>query len=138
LVLKVALLIGVVVALVGAWLALVIALVVARPDGATTTDALTALPDTVRLVRRLATDPDPPPSVRTYSCGCSASISRSPDLIPDFIPVLGYADDAIVAAVALRQVVRVAGPQALDQHWSGSPARLLIVRRLAGLSPTAG
>ena len=50
----VAVLIAVVVALVGAWLALVIALAVARPDGATVTDAVKVLPDTVRLVRRLA------------------------------------------------------------------------------------
>jgi len=129
----VAVLIAVVVALVGAWLALVIALAVARPDGATVTDALKVLPDTVRLVRRLAADPDLPPSVRRTLWVLGLYLASPIDLIPDFIPVLGYADDAIVAAVALRRVVRVAGPQALDRHWSGSPAGFMIVRRLAGL-----
>jgi uncharacterized membrane protein YkvA (DUF1232 family) len=54
------------------------------------------------------------------------------DLVPDFIPVLGYADDAVVVALALRSVVRAAGPEALDRHWSGSEAGLAAVRRLAG------
>ena len=55
------------------------------------------------------------------------------DLVPDFIPVLGYADDAIVVALVLRSVVRGAGPQALKRHWPGTPGRLAAVRRLAGL-----
>jgi uncharacterized membrane protein YkvA (DUF1232 family) len=55
------------------------------------------------------------------------------DVVPDFIPVLGYADDAIVVALALRRVVRVAGGAAVERHWRGSEAGLAIVRRLAGL-----
>jgi uncharacterized membrane protein YkvA (DUF1232 family) len=54
------------------------------------------------------------------------------DLVPDFIPVLGYADDVIVVAIALRSVVRHAGPAALERHWSGSPQGLGIVRLLSG------
>src|SRR5712691_4199061 len=50
--------------MVAVLIAVVVALAVARPDGATVTDALKVLPDTVRLVRRLAADPDLPPSVR--------------------------------------------------------------------------
>ena len=55
------------------------------------------------------------------------------DLNPDFIPVVGYADDAIIVAIALRSVVRVAGPEALDKHWPGSPNGLTAVKRLAGI-----
>jgi hypothetical protein len=55
--------------------------------------------------------------------------------VPDFIPVLGYADDAIIVAIALRSVTRAAGPAALDRHWPGTPDGLATVRRLAGLSP---
>ena len=39
------------------------------------------------------------------------------DLVPDFVPVLGNADDAIIVALVLRSVVRAAGPQALEGHW---------------------
>ncbi|WP_327434808.1 YkvA family protein [Streptomyces sp. NBC_01236] len=58
------------------------------------------------------------------------------DLVPDFIPVLGYADDAIVVAAVLRSVVRHAGPDALARHWPGTPDGLAAVRRLAGLPAT--
>jgi hypothetical protein len=58
------------------------------------------------------------------------------DLIPDFIPVLGYADDAIIVAIALRSVTRHAGPEALDRHWPGTPAGLATLRQLAGLPTT--
>lgn len=57
------------------------------------------------------------------------------DLVPDFIPVLGYAEHVIVVALMLRSVVRRAGPAALAQHWSGSSAGLAVVNWLAGLAP---
>jgi len=55
------------------------------------------------------------------------------DLIPDFIPVLGYADDALVVAIALRFATRRAGSAAIERHWPGTPAGLRAVLRLAGL-----
>lgn len=58
------------------------------------------------------------------------------DLVPDFLPVIGYADDVVVLALVLRSVVRRAGPQALERHWPGTPAGLALVRRLAGLPPS--
>jgi uncharacterized membrane protein YkvA (DUF1232 family) len=53
------------------------------------------------------------------------------DLVPDFVPVVGYADDALLVAWALRSVVRTAGPEALERHWPGTPEGLDVVRRLA-------
>jgi uncharacterized membrane protein YkvA (DUF1232 family) len=55
------------------------------------------------------------------------------DVVPDFIPIVGYADDAIIAALALRSVIRAAGPKALDRHWPGSPDGLRTIKRLAGV-----
>ncbi len=55
------------------------------------------------------------------------------DLVPDFIPVLGYADDVIVVATALRALVRRVGVEALDQHWTGSEVGLAAIQRMAGL-----
>ena len=130
----VAVVLGLFAAVIAAWLALAIALLVAKPDGMTLADAVRVLPDTIGLVRRLAADPDLPRSVRRTLWFVGIYLASPIDLIPDFIPVLGYADDAIVVVVALRRVVRAAGPEALDRHWSGTPAGLTIVRRLAGLS----
>jgi uncharacterized membrane protein YkvA (DUF1232 family) len=115
------------------WAALLIALAVARPDGATLRDAMRVLPDTIALVRRLAADPQLPRSVRRTLWVLGGYLALPFDLVPDFIPVLGYADDAIVVALALRRVVRAAGVGALERHWSGSPAGLAAVRRIAGV-----
>jgi uncharacterized membrane protein YkvA (DUF1232 family) len=111
---------------------LLLVLAVARPDGATLTDALKILPDTIHLLGRLAGDPELPRSLHRTLWFLAGYLAMPFDLVPDFIPVLGYADDAIVVAVALRRVVRVAGPEALERHWTGSPAGLAVVRRLAG------
>ncbi|MFL5260789.1 MAG: YkvA family protein, partial [Anaeromyxobacteraceae bacterium] len=56
------------------------------------------------------------------------------DLIPDFIPVLGYADDAILAVLVLRSVVRRAGPAAIRRNWPGSEDGLAALARAAGLA----
>jgi uncharacterized membrane protein YkvA (DUF1232 family) len=120
-------------AMLATWVVLLVALAIARPDGATVTDALKILPETIRLVRRLARDRRLPRSVRRTLWLLSGYLIMPFDLIPDFIPVLGYADDAIVVAIALRRVVRSAGEEALERHWTGTPAGLVIIRRLAGL-----
>jgi uncharacterized membrane protein YkvA (DUF1232 family) len=53
------------------------------------------------------------------------------DLVPDFIPVVGQLDDAIVVALVLRTVLRSGGPALLREHWPGPPSSLQVVRRLA-------
>ena len=126
-------LVGIVIVVAASWVALLVALVAVRPKGATLADAVRVLPDTLRLVRRLASDPQLPRSVRRTLWFLGGYLASPIDIVPDFIPVIGYADDAIVAAIALRRVVRAAGPEALDRHWTGTPAGLAIVRRLAGI-----
>jgi uncharacterized membrane protein YkvA (DUF1232 family) len=125
--------IGVVAGLILAWLGLLLVLAIVRPDGATLVDTVSVVPDTIRLVLRLARDPLVPRSVRVTLFLLGAYLLSPVDLVPDFIPVVGYADDAVIASLALRRVVRAAGSDALDRHWTGSPAGLELVRRLAGL-----
>jgi uncharacterized membrane protein YkvA (DUF1232 family) len=105
----------------------------ANPDQASVREALRLLPDLVRLLRRLAADPTLPRGVRVRLGLLLAYLLMPFDLIPDFIPVIGYADDAVIVALALRSVTRHAGPAALDRHWTGTPAGLAVLRRLAGL-----
>jgi len=52
------------------------------------------------------------------------------DLIPDFIPVLGQLDDAAFVALALRRVVRLAGPSVVTELWPGSERGLRLVLAL--------
>ena len=116
------------------WLVLLALLWRRRPDELTARDALRLLPDVVRLVRRLAADRSLPRAVRTRLWLLLAYLLSPVDLVPDFLPMIGYADDVVVVAWALRSVVRRAGSAALERHWPGRPAGLAVVSRLAGVS----
>jgi len=124
---------GVVTALALAWVALVAALWFARPGEATVSEALRLLPDLVRLLRRLAADPDLPRGVRVRLWLGLGYLLLPIDLVPDFVPVLGFADDAVVVALVLRAVVRRAGREAIERHWPGSEPGLAAVWRLAAV-----
>jgi uncharacterized membrane protein YkvA (DUF1232 family) len=119
------------------WVALLTTLWITRrtSDQATLKEALRLLPDVIRLVRRLTTDPGLPRGVRVRLWLLMGYLMLPFDLIPDFIPVLGYADDALIVALTLRSVTRRAGADALARHWPGTPAGLRTVQRLAGLAP---
>jgi uncharacterized membrane protein YkvA (DUF1232 family) len=54
------------------------------------------------------------------------------DLIPEFIPLLGPLDDAVVAALILRHVLRTAGPDVVAEHWRGDAATLARILRASG------
>ncbi len=117
------------------WLALVIALFAVRPADLDAREVLALLPHTIVLVRRLAADSALPRGVRVRLVLLLAYLVLPIDLIPDVIPVIGYADDAIIVAVALRSVTRVAGAEALDRHWPGGAGGLADIKRLAGVGP---
>lgn len=118
------------------WVALVVVLWTTRPDELRLRDAVRLLPDLVRLLKRLAADASLPRGVRIRLWLLLAYLAMPIDLVPDFIPVLGYADDAVVVALALRSVTRRAGPEAIERHWPGTPDGLVAIRRLAGLPAT--
>lgn len=104
-----------------------------HPNGASLRQLLRLVPDSARLLKRLAGDPSLPVGVRIW-LGVLVVYLLSPiDLIPDFVPVLGYADDAIVVVIALRFATRRAGSTAIEKHWPGTPEGLAALLRLAGL-----
>ncbi|MEV6902271.1 YkvA family protein [Amycolatopsis sp. NPDC051372] len=127
------LLLGIAAGVLVLWLALVAVLVVARPRGDLLREALRLLPDVLRLIRRLAADRDLPRGVRVRLGLLLLYLALPIDLIPDFIPVLGYADDAIVVTLVLRSVVRHAGIDAVRAHWPGTEDGFAGLTRLTGL-----
>ncbi|WP_410669309.1 YkvA family protein [Amycolatopsis sp. cmx-4-68] len=127
------LLIGLAVALVVAWLLLLGALLLVRPRGGLLREALRLLPDVLRLVRRLAADRSLPRGVRIRLGLLLAYLAMPIDLVPDFIPVLGYADDAIIVTAVLRGVVRRAGLEAVRAHWPGTDDGFAALARLTGI-----
>ncbi|GEO97424.1 hypothetical protein KTU01_35470 [Kocuria turfanensis] len=125
-------LVGALGALLVVWLVLLVVLWRAAPDRPGVHDALRLLPDVLRLVKRLAGDRALPRGVRVRLLLLLAYLALPVDLVPDFVPVLGYADDAVIVLLVLRSVARTAGPQALERHWPGTPDGLAAVRRLVG------
>ena len=125
-------------AVVASWLALIVALVVIRPKGNLLRESLRILPDLVRLLKNLTTDPTLPRGVRVRLGLLMAYLALPIDLIPDFIPVLGFADDAIVVVAVLRSVVRRVGLEPLRGQWTGTPDGFAALCRLAGLQSQPG
>jgi uncharacterized membrane protein YkvA (DUF1232 family) len=126
-------LLGVLAGLVLLWLVFAVALWLAKPDEYSVRDALRLLPDLIRLIKGLATDPETPRGVRMRLTLLIVYLALPIDLIPDFIPVIGYADDAIIVALVLRSATRSAGPDAIARHWPGTPEGLEALMRLCRL-----
>lgn len=116
------------------WLVLLVLLWRVSPGETSAREMLRLLPDVVRLVSRLARDPSLPRGVRVRLWLLLGYLAMPFDLVPDFVPVLGYADDAIVVAVVLRSVVRRAGAEAVDRHWPGTSDGLAALQRLVRVS----
>ncbi|MFD8542239.1 YkvA family protein [Streptomyces sp. NPDC059649] len=123
--------------LLAAWLALLITLLLIRPKGALLAEAIRLLPDLLRLLRRLAADKKLPRGVRLRLGLLMVYLALPIDLIPDFLPVIGYADDAVIVAFVLRGVVRRAGIEAVRAHWSGTDDGFTALARLTGLHRAA-
>src|SRR5689334_4928014 len=92
-------LLGVIAGLLLLWAALVVFLFTVAPKGTRLTDALRLLPDILRLLKDLAADGSLPRGVRIRMWLGFGYLAFPIDLVPDFIPVIGYADDAIVVAL---------------------------------------
>ena len=116
-----------------AYLALLAALLAARPKGNQLGEALRLLPDLLRLLRRLAADPNVPRAARVRLMLLLGYLAIPLDLVPDFVPVLGYADDAIIVSLVLRSVVRHAGAPVVRRHWPGTDDGLAALGCLTGL-----
>jgi uncharacterized membrane protein YkvA (DUF1232 family) len=130
-------LIGVACALLVAWIVLISVLAVARPTGGLLREALRVLPDVLRLIRRLAADEALPRGIRVRLALLLAYLAIPIDLVPDFIPVLGYADDVIIVTLVMRSVVRRAGLDAVRTHWPGTDDGFIALARLTGLDQSA-
>ncbi|MFZ1176754.1 MAG: YkvA family protein [Mycobacterium sp.] len=119
------------------WLILAVTLWVIKPDTARMQDLMRLLPDLLRLLKRLAVDPEMPRRIRVGLFVVIAFVVSPIDVIPDVIPVIGFADDVIIVGLVLRWVSRTAGQDALVKHWPGTPDGLAAVCRLCGLPDPA-
>jgi len=89
------------------------------------------VPDCVVLAKRLLGDPRVPRRSKVALVLALGYLVCPIDLVPDFIPVAGQLDDAVVVALVLRHLVRAAGPELVRDHWPGSQRSLEVVLAVA-------
>ncbi len=89
------------------------------------------VPDCLVLVGRLARDPRVPYRRKLLLLALIGYLALPFDLVPDFIPVAGQLDDAIVVALVLRHLIRSGGEPLLRELWPGPEQSLALLLRLA-------
>jgi uncharacterized membrane protein YkvA (DUF1232 family) len=95
----------------------------------------TLVPNLLVLFKGLLTDERVPRGSKVLLLLGAVWLASPIDLIPEFVPVLGPLDDAVVAALILRHVLRTAGPQVVAEHWRGEGTTLARIIRMSGRSP---
>jgi uncharacterized membrane protein YkvA (DUF1232 family) len=88
------------------------------------------VPDCLVLLKRLMSDPRVARRHKVALVLLIAYLAMPLDLVPDFIPVAGQLDDAILVALVLRRVVR-GNRELVTAHWGGPPSSLALVLRMA-------
>jgi len=127
-------LVGIVVGLVVVWGLFIVLFWFLRPKGVPLGEVVRIVPDVVRMLRAIAGDPASPLDVRLALVGLLVWLISPIDLIPEFIPVLGPMDDAVVAVVALRYVRRRVGVAGLRARWSGTDDGFALLGRVVGFT----
>lgn len=98
------------------------------------TDAVLMMPNIVKLVSRLLRDPRVPRRAK-ITLGLAAAYVASPiDLIPEAIPVIGWADDVVIIMFAIDSLIERAGQEVVEEHWDGPGDLLALVRDVVSLS----
>lgn len=115
--------------LIAIWVVLAIVLVIVGRAVLARELAL-ILPNLIRLFGGLLRDPRVPLRGKIVVGIASLWLASPIDLIPEFIPIVGSLDDAIVAAIALRFILRTTDGAIVREHWHGDPATLERVLRI--------
>jgi uncharacterized membrane protein YkvA (DUF1232 family) len=102
-------------------------------------ELLLALPRLARMLVGLGADREVPTAAKVVLAALAVYLVSPVDIIPDFIPWVGYLDDVLLAAVVVDGVISFIDRPILLRYWPGSPASLervaAVARRLARWVP---
>ena len=105
------------------WVAVVLALALTGRR-ARARELAALVPNLLLLFRGLLRDPRVPRRAKLWLVFAVAWIASPIDLVPEFVPIAGPLDDAIVAALVLRHLLRSTPREVLLEHWRGEEATL--------------
>jgi uncharacterized membrane protein YkvA (DUF1232 family) len=111
------------------YVAFVLALVLAGRESARAVAGF--VPDCAVLFRRLLGDSRVSRRHKLLLGALVPYLAMPFDVVPDFVPVAGYLDDAILVAFVLRRIARGAGAEVIEEHWPGPRSSLALMLRLA-------
>ncbi len=97
-------------------------------------DAALMLPNLVKLVGRLLKDPRVSRRSKVVLGFAAAYVASPIDLIPEFIPILGWADDVLLLVYAIDSLIDRAGPVVVEEHWDGPGDLLSMVTDVMGMA----
>ncbi|MBI2155245.1 MAG: DUF1232 domain-containing protein [Candidatus Rokubacteria bacterium] len=102
-------------------------------------ELLLLLPNLAVLLGRLLADPSVPGTAKVALGAMAAYLVSPVDLIPDFIPFVGYLDDLILVAIIVDGLLNHLDRDLLRKHWPGDPVTLeksaAVARRLSAWVP---
>jgi len=102
-------------------------------------DLLLLLPRLARMIASLLADGQVPTAAKVALAAVAVYLASPVDLIPDFIPFLGYLDDALLVAVVVDGLLNYLDRSLLLKYWPGGVASLdataAVARRLARWVP---
>ena len=91
-------------------------------------------PRLVRLVWRLLRDPRVPPRSKAALFMVAGYVASPVDVVPDFIPGFGQADDVVLVAFALDQILNRVPEHVVREHWEGEEDVLAVVQQILDIS----
>lgn len=110
-----------------------IAILSVRRSRTALAELLRLVPACLALLRDVMRDPTVPKRAKIAPALVLVYLAFPIDLIPDVIPVLGHLDDVLILAWGIRHLAAAAGRDRIAAHWTGDPATLDRILRLAGV-----
>ncbi len=102
--------------------------------GKEVTELLLFLPDFFMLTVRLFIDKRTPRRVKVILGGVIAYLLMPWDIIPDFIPIIGYVDDLVLVVIALNSMLNEIEPEVVLDNWSGKEKPLTIIQQVIAVT----
>ena len=102
-------------------------------------DLLLLVPRLARMLASLLADREVPRGAKVALVAAALYLASPVDLLPDFLPVVGYLDDLLLAAVVVDGVLTLLGRPLVQRYWPGDPASFqkvaAVAHRLAAWVP---
>jgi uncharacterized membrane protein YkvA (DUF1232 family) len=93
-------------------------------------EAITLIPNFLKLLYRLFKDPRAPLAEKALLAGTIVYIVSPLDFIPDLFPFVGQVDDLYLAALVVLRLLSRTNGEVLREHWDGGSDLAALVGRV--------